>query len=129
MIPSQFTATQEELSLADIILSKALDGQIKREDPAAAKLDADTAVKVFLTTKLSPQVLSEIWSEADIGEKGWLTRQELTVALRFIGWAQSGRRSFDRDLLSKVLRRSSLNLHRLHQHLLRLQQHQEILLS
>lgn len=74
MIPSQFTPTQEELSLADIILSKALDGQIKREDPAAAKLDADTAVKVFLTTKLSPQVLSEIWSEADIGEKGWLTR-------------------------------------------------------
>ncbi|KAH7868751.1 hypothetical protein F5879DRAFT_684534 [Lentinula edodes] len=126
MIPSQFTATQEELSLADIILSKALDGQIKREDPAAAKLDADTAVKVFLTTKLSPQVLSEIWSEADIGEKGWLTRQELTVALRFIGWAQSGRRSFDRDLLSKVLRRSPLNLH---QHLLRIQQHQEILLS
>ncbi|KAJ3998625.1 hypothetical protein F5050DRAFT_1566813 [Lentinula boryana] len=94
---SQFSPTPEELSLADKILFKVHKGRVKRENPAA-RLDADSAVKLFLTTKLSPQVLSKIWREADVGEKGW---QELTVALRLVGWAQSGEHSLDHSLLVK----------------------------
>ncbi|KAJ3967727.1 hypothetical protein EV361DRAFT_806798 [Lentinula raphanica] len=94
MITSRFRPTEEELSLADKILFKA-------HDKAAANLDAESAVKLFLTTQLSPQVLSVIWSEADTGEKGWLSRQELTVALRLIGWAQSGENALNRELLEK----------------------------
>ncbi|KAJ3797483.1 hypothetical protein GGU11DRAFT_808975 [Lentinula aff. detonsa] len=101
MMTSQFSPTSEELLLADKILLKVHQGRVKREDPAA-RLDADSAVKLFLTTKLSPQVLSKIWREADTGEKGWLTRQELTVALRLVGWAQSGEHSLDHSLLVKV---------------------------
>ncbi|KAJ3824803.1 hypothetical protein F5880DRAFT_1557241 [Lentinula raphanica] len=103
MITPRFRPTEEELSLADKILFKAHEGRQKREDDkAAANLDADSAVKLFLTTQLSPQVLSVIWSEADTGEKGWLSRQELTVALRLIGWAQSGENALNRELLEKV---------------------------
>ncbi|KAJ3770955.1 hypothetical protein FB446DRAFT_127667 [Lentinula raphanica] len=103
MITSRFRPTEEELSLADKILFKAHEGRLKREDDkAAANLDAESAVKLFLTTQLSPQVLSVIWSEADTGEKGWLSRQELTVALRLIGWAQSGENALNRELLEKA---------------------------
>ncbi|KAF9076541.1 hypothetical protein BDP27DRAFT_1189504, partial [Rhodocollybia butyracea] len=77
--------TQQESSLADWILSKA-----QPDNTTTTHLDAESAVDVFLQTKLSHQVLSKIWTESDIGAKGYLNRNEVTVALRLIGWAQSG---------------------------------------
>ncbi|KAJ3790689.1 hypothetical protein GGU10DRAFT_340004 [Lentinula aff. detonsa] len=81
MMTSQFSPTSEELLLADKILLKVHQGRVKREDPVA-RLDADSAVKLFLTTELPPQVLSKIWSEADIGEKGWLTSLDHSLLVK-----------------------------------------------
>jgi hypothetical protein len=101
MIPSSFTPTQQELSLAERILLKA-NALEDSEGLATAKLNAESAVEIFLGTKLSPQVLSSVWNEADVGAKGYLTRSEVCVALRLIGWAQSGEDALNHSLLGKA---------------------------
>ncbi|KAE9405920.1 hypothetical protein BT96DRAFT_292746 [Gymnopus androsaceus JB14] len=99
MVPSPFQPTQEEVSLANRILLKANAGRIKPEQLATANLNADSAVDIFLGTQLSPQTLSRIWSESDAGAKGYLSRNEVAVALRLIGWAQNGEEILNRSLL------------------------------
>ncbi|KAL0580926.1 hypothetical protein V5O48_001120 [Marasmius crinis-equi] len=53
-------------------------------------LGPEAAVELFLSSGLTPEVLAEIWRIADVGEKGFLSRDEVTVALRLVGWAQRG---------------------------------------
>ncbi|KAK0231119.1 hypothetical protein IW262DRAFT_1292066 [Armillaria fumosa] len=53
-------------------------------------LGAEAAVEAFEPVRLSPKVLAGIWDIADEGAKGYLTRNEVGVATRLIGWAQRG---------------------------------------
>ncbi|KAK0490687.1 hypothetical protein IW261DRAFT_1433484 [Armillaria novae-zelandiae] len=53
-------------------------------------LGAEAAVEAFEPVRLSPKVLARIWDIADEGAKGYLTRNEVGVAARLIGWAQRG---------------------------------------
>ncbi|KAF5393944.1 hypothetical protein D9757_000311 [Collybiopsis confluens] len=101
MMPLSFTPTEKESLFADRILSKANNG-IKPELLVTAKLDAESAVDILLGTKLSPQTLSWIWSEVDVGRKGYLSRQEVCAALRIVGWVQSGKKPSTENLLEKV---------------------------
>uniref|UniRef100_A0A0W0FKY8 Uncharacterized protein n=1 Tax=Moniliophthora roreri TaxID=221103 RepID=A0A0W0FKY8_MONRR len=53
-------------------------------------LEPDAAVELFLQSGLTPEVLSDVWNLADGGSKGYLSREEVTIALRLMGWAQRG---------------------------------------
>ncbi|KAK0206203.1 hypothetical protein DFS33DRAFT_1485883 [Desarmillaria ectypa] len=53
-------------------------------------LAAEAAVEAFEQARLSPEVLARVWDIADEGAKGHLTRNEVGVAARLIGWAQRG---------------------------------------
>ena len=54
----------------------------------------------FEKTRLSSDVLGEIWQIADQENRGLLTPAGFGIVLRLIGWAQAGR-SVDRDLALK----------------------------
>lgn len=98
---SLLAPTSNEALLADRILLKANASCLKPEQLATAHLDADSAVEIFLGAQLSPQVLSIVWSESDIGGKGYLDRSEVATALRLIGWAQSGEQIPNPSLLGR----------------------------
>ena len=51
----------------------------------------EVAVKFFEKTRLSSDVLGEIWQIADTENRGLLTPAGFGIVLRLIGYAQSGR--------------------------------------
>lgn len=51
----------------------------------------ETAVKFFEKTRLSSDVLGEIWQIADTENRGLLTPAGFGIVLRLIGYAQAGR--------------------------------------
>lgn len=51
----------------------------------------EIAVKFFEKTKLSSDVLGEIWQIADTENRGLLTPAGFGIVLRLIGYAQAGR--------------------------------------
>ena len=51
----------------------------------------EVAVKFFEKTRLSPDVLGEIWQIADTENRGLLTPAGFGIVLRLIGYAQAGR--------------------------------------
>ncbi|KAF7355023.1 hypothetical protein MSAN_01417800 [Mycena sanguinolenta] len=53
-------------------------------------LTGEVALELFHKTNLPIEVLSDIWTIADKEGHGWLTQTQTAVALRLIGWAQSG---------------------------------------
>ena len=77
-------ATEEENAFADEILRQANCDQ-------TGLLTADSAVEVFNRSGLSRYELRDIWSLADADSNGVLSRDELLVALRVMGWVQSGK--------------------------------------
>jgi epidermal growth factor receptor substrate 15 len=50
----------------------------------------EVALKAFEDTKLPDAVLHEIWSIADDDNNGWLSERGLAIAVRLLGWAQTG---------------------------------------
>ncbi|EEB87207.1 hypothetical protein MPER_15539 [Moniliophthora perniciosa FA553] len=70
----------DEATLIDRILANS----------TSDNLEPDTAVELFLQSGLTPEILSDIWNLADGGSKGYLSREEMTIALRLMGWAQRG---------------------------------------
>ncbi|KAK0467992.1 uncharacterized protein EV420DRAFT_1473774 [Desarmillaria tabescens] len=56
----------------------------------AESLGAEAAVEAFEPARLSPKILARVWDIADEGAKGHLSRIEVGVAARLIGWAQRG---------------------------------------
>jgi epidermal growth factor receptor substrate 15 len=80
---SSFTPLPAELSSVTQIFSKA--GPQK-----ADILTGDAATKIFEGAKLPPTVLGEVWSIADEGNNGWLSRKGVAIAVRLMGWAQKG---------------------------------------
>ncbi|KAK7060205.1 hypothetical protein VNI00_000970 [Paramarasmius palmivorus] len=70
----------DETTVLDRILSNA----------ANDTLEPDAAVELFLQSGLTPEVLADVWGLADKESKGYLSREEVMVALRLMGWAQRG---------------------------------------
>ncbi|KAJ8086199.1 hypothetical protein PM082_005022 [Marasmius tenuissimus] len=75
--------TPDEIALADRILQTA-------GSPDKDQLGPEAAVDILLLSGLTPQVLADIWHIADADAKGYLSRDEMTVALRLVGWSQRG---------------------------------------
>ena len=78
-----FIATEDELRLANRLLEI---NNWKRSD----SLSLDKALGIFKQTGLSFKQLREIWTIADKDGAGSLNRDELTVAIRLMGWVQAG---------------------------------------
>ncbi|KIY43688.1 hypothetical protein FISHEDRAFT_68088 [Fistulina hepatica ATCC 64428] len=78
-----FTPTQGELAFVSQLLAQG--------DPQKlGVLTGDVAVRILGGAKLPPTILGEIWAIADDGEKGWLSKKDIAIAIRLIGWAQKG---------------------------------------
>ncbi|KAK1226049.1 hypothetical protein PQX77_011008 [Marasmius sp. AFHP31] len=75
--------TPDEIALTDRVLQTA-------GSPDKDQLGPEAAVDILLLSKLTPQVLADIWHIADADAKGHLSRDEVTVALRLVGWSQRG---------------------------------------
>ncbi|KAF9467785.1 hypothetical protein BDZ94DRAFT_1247709 [Collybia nuda] len=80
-----FFATEEEEILVSRIFARA-------GDQTLGIITGDAAVEIFAeTVDLPPAVLGIIWNVADEEHSGNLTERGLAVAVRLIGWAQSGK--------------------------------------
>ncbi|KAH7100101.1 hypothetical protein BKA62DRAFT_264382 [Auriculariales sp. MPI-PUGE-AT-0066] len=76
--------TRSELALANSIFLRA--------DAAERDIiSSDTAFAVFTRSRLPPRELGEIWAIVIRDNTGYVTRREVALALRLIGWAQSGK--------------------------------------
>ncbi|KAF9532422.1 hypothetical protein CPB83DRAFT_807813 [Crepidotus variabilis] len=90
---SSFSATPAELTLVSQLFAKA--------DPQKlGVLTGDVAVRIFGGAKLAPITLGEIWNIADEDNHGWLSKKNVAVAVRLIGWAQKGEK-LSKSLLNK----------------------------
>lgn len=83
------TPSQEEAALVSAIFAHARSHEGAPQEDAAV-LTGDVAVRIFKGSNLTPEVLGTIWSIADSDTNGWLSKHELSVAVRLIGWAQRG---------------------------------------
>ncbi|KAJ7499247.1 hypothetical protein FB451DRAFT_31719 [Mycena latifolia] len=82
-MPPNFTPSAAESALVAQLFARG-------EPHKLGILTGDVALTLFSKTKLSDEVLSEIWTIADKDEHGWLTPRQTAVAVRLIGWAQTG---------------------------------------
>lgn len=80
---ASYSATPAELTLVSQIF-------IKADPQRQGTVTSDAAVRIFNGAKLSPVILSEIWDIANESKSSNLSRKEVAVAVRLIGWAQKG---------------------------------------
>ncbi|KIM46718.1 hypothetical protein M413DRAFT_440303 [Hebeloma cylindrosporum] len=78
-----FTATEEEEQLATQIL-------VIKNCHTTGILNADAAIDIFKRSGLSVEMMRDIWTLSDKNRSGDFSRDELTVALRLMGWVQTG---------------------------------------
>jgi len=90
-----FNPSDEELELATHILT--LQGFT---DTGA--LRGAQARDVFDRSGLDPIILRDVWTIADENKSGDLTRDELSIAIRLIGWVQAGESLHPRLLMKGV---------------------------
>lgn len=74
--------TNDELAFANAVLESVGN--------TTGKLTSDVAVEIFNRSGLSRFELRDIWGLADADSNGVLAKDELLVALRIMGWVQSG---------------------------------------
>ncbi|KAG8932668.1 hypothetical protein FRC03_001131 [Tulasnella sp. 419] len=87
--------TPEERRLQKLVLAKG--------DPTGTGvLTGEAAVKIFAESNLPPATLGGIWALADVENNGYLTGRGLLIALRLIGWAQSGDEDPNEMLIKKA---------------------------
>ncbi|KAG6812219.1 hypothetical protein H0H92_003840 [Tricholoma furcatifolium] len=90
-----FIPTDEELGLVGQIYERA--GCLR-----PGYISGETVVEIFTNSiDLSPTILSTIWDLADESKSGYLSETGLAVALRLVGWAQSGK-EVSVDLVNKL---------------------------
>jgi hypothetical protein len=78
-----FTATEEEEQLATQVL-------IIKNCHTTGILNTDAAIDIFKRSGLPDEMLSDIWTLSDKNRSGDFSRDELTVAFRYMGWVQAG---------------------------------------
>ncbi|KAF9010068.1 hypothetical protein BDQ17DRAFT_1421344 [Cyathus striatus] len=83
MVFATFAPTENERSLAAYILKFTNSDKL-------GHMPGDLAVDVFQRTGLPVTVLSDIWNIADKDNDGSISENELAIAIRLMGWAQSG---------------------------------------
>lgn len=88
-----FLATEDELNLATRLLE--MNSWNRTES-----LSVDTAIGIFKQNGLSFKQLREIWSIADKDGSGKLSRNELAIVIRLMGWVQAGE-TLDESLLKR----------------------------
>ncbi|KAJ7233123.1 hypothetical protein B0H12DRAFT_1144175 [Mycena haematopus] len=82
MVPT-FVPTADESALVAQLFARG-------EPHKLGVLTGDAALELFKGTNLSVEALSDIWTIADTEGRGWLSQTQTAVAVRLIGWAQSG---------------------------------------
>lgn len=88
----EFVPTQGELSVVAAILEYARANSIASSSlDGSLQIDSETAVDILQRSGLSNVDLSSIWTMADEDQDGNLSERELAIAVRLIGWAQSGK--------------------------------------
>ncbi|EKM77366.1 hypothetical protein AGABI1DRAFT_77389 [Agaricus bisporus var. burnettii JB137-S8] len=88
----EFVPTQGELSVVAAILEYArVNSSPSSNLDDNSQLDSQTAVDILQRSGLSNVELSSIWTIADEDQDGNLSERELAIAVRLIGWAQSGK--------------------------------------
>jgi hypothetical protein len=80
---STFAATEEEEELATQVL-------VLKNCHTAGVLNPDAAIDVFKRSGLSFDILRDIWTISDMNRSGDFSKEELTMALRLMGWVQAG---------------------------------------
>ena len=80
---SPFSPTPAELTLVTQLFFKA-DTQNQGFIPT------DIAIRLFSGAKISPVTIGDILNIADDSKTGKLSRRDVAVAIRLIGWAQKG---------------------------------------
>ena len=89
---SLFSPTPAELTLVSQVFFKA--------DPQnQGFISTDVAVRLCSGAKISPVVIGEIFHISDETKTGKLSRKDIAVAVRLIGWAQKGEK-ITRSLLT-----------------------------
>ena len=78
----EFSPSVEELQLA----TRLLETNIWRSDI----LSIDSAISIFKQSNITLKQLREIWTIADEKGSGSLSKNELAVVVRLMGWVQSG---------------------------------------
>lgn len=78
-----FDSTEDEVRIASRILD-LMNGQ------PGGSLNSNAAIEVFKRSGLDFLTLRDIWEVADENGSGDLSLEELTKALRLIGWIQAG---------------------------------------
>jgi len=87
-----FSPTPAELTLVSQLFFKA--------DPhSQGFITTDVAVRLCSGAKISPVTIGEIFSIADETKTGKLSRKDIAVVIRLIGWAQKGEK-VSRSLLT-----------------------------
>ena len=93
--PATFTATEEEEQLATQIL-------VIKSCHTTGILNADAAIDIFKRSGLPIEVLRDIWTLSDRTRSGDFSRDELTVAVRLMGWVQAGETLHERLLAKRT---------------------------
>lgn len=83
-VRQSFKPTDEEIHLTRQILNS------RGLNPESGSLKGEQAREVFNRSALPFPTLRDIWNIADEDGSGDLTREEIVMALRLIGWVQSG---------------------------------------
>lgn len=85
--PGNFLPTDQELELVAQIYSQAGCSR-------PGHINGATVVEMLSSAvvDLPPLVLTAIWDIADDSKSGYLSETRVAVALRLIGWAQSGQK-------------------------------------
>lgn len=100
MLPAHSRASDEELQLTNRLLAIA-------NCEAAGALSSQAAIDIFGRSGLSFELLRDIWNMADKHGTGDLSKEELVIAIRLMGWVQSGEALND-SLLTKCEPSSSI---------------------
>ncbi|KAI8986422.1 hypothetical protein BDB01DRAFT_849478 [Pilobolus umbonatus] len=81
----------------------------KIHQPTRGVLDADTAKRVFLKSKLPLDVLSQIWYLADVRQSGSLNQTEFIIAMHYIAKLMDGTLTSLPDKLSPAVYQSAMD--------------------
>ena len=96
MLSEEFSASDEELQLSTRLLET---NNWHNTDT----LSVDSAIGIFKQSGLTFKQLRDIWTIADKKASGNLSKHELAVVIRLMGWVQAGEPLHEGLLASGIL--------------------------